>query len=104
MKEMKMKKKMFLEAEAILRYLLDSDDNVDTLVTCKSTEVDLMTSVQALYAALGSVEDRDNFKLNKLIKLLEVTKFVDNGRKVLTHEFVDELRTKSFNKIKDNNI
>ena len=101
---MKMKKKMFLEAEAILRYLLDSDDAVDTLVTCKSTEVDLMTSIQALYAALGSVEDRDNFKLNKLIKLLEVTKFVDNGRKVLTHEFVDELRTKSFSKVKDNNI
>jgi hypothetical protein len=57
-----------------------------------------MTTDQALYEALGSIEDRDTINFNKLIKLLEVTTIASfktamkKSRNILTHERADDIR------------
>jgi len=89
-----MKKRAFLTSEAILRYLITRNDELETLVLCKSSEIELLTSDFALYEALGSIKENDGFKLNKLVKLFEVMKLVqdDNPKQVLKEERVKELR------------
>ena len=91
-------KRLYLDAKTLLRYFIGTDDELDTLVMCKSSEIGLVTSDASLYEALGSIKDYDNFKLNKLTKLLEVcdiTSF-EHGMKlkkpILTEKRVDELR------------
>jgi hypothetical protein len=89
-----MKKRAFLTSEAILRYLVTGNDELETLVLCKSSEIELLTSDFALYEALGSIKEKDGFKLNKLVKLFEVIKLVEDNspKQVLKEERVEELR------------
>jgi len=82
----------FLTPEAILKYFLNVSDEIDTLILCKSSEVTLKTTDQNLYEALGSIMPYDEFKNNKLVKLLEVVDIEHAEKKILTHERVDELR------------
>ena len=90
---------MYLKAEAILKYL-KGDDKLHTLVTTQNTEVDLVTTDQSLYEALGSIDDRSEIDINLLVKLLEVTTvtpfkdMMNKERTVLTPERVQELREK----------
>ena len=71
---MKQKQTLYLTAEAIYRYLLGMDENLETLILCKSQTVNLITTDQSLYEAIGSVEDKNNtIDYNKLVKLFEVT-------------------------------
>ena len=92
------KQKMYLKAEALLRYLIGKDDKLDTLIMCKGGQVDLMTSDQSLYEALGSIQGEDDFKLSRLVKMMEVVDVVSyvtgmkEERKILKNERVDELR------------
>ncbi len=92
-----MKKKLFVSPETMLKFLITDDDQTDTLIMCQSSEVDLVTDSYTLYEALGSIKPYDKFKLNKLTKLLEVIEFLPRKKDnhVLTHERVDELRTKA---------
>ena len=89
--------KMYLKPEAILRYLT-GEDKLHTLITAKNTQVQLITTDQSIYEALGSVEKRDEIDINLLVKLFEVTKimphkeFMKQERSVLTPEKVEELR------------
>lgn len=100
------KQKLFLHAEALYRYLIEKDDNIDTLILCKNTVVDLVTSDQSLYEAIGSIEDKSTINFNKLVKLLEVTEVVSSKnslgkeRKILTEERVAEIK-ESVNKAKE---
>ena len=86
-----------LDSESLLKYFLGTDDEIDTLITCRS-DVQLSTTDKALYEALGSIKEYDNFKLARLIKLLEVTDIISyrmgSGREkgILTHEQVEHLR------------
>ena len=50
------KQKYFLKAERILKYLITEDDDTDTLITCKSSEIDLVTSDYDVYQALASIK------------------------------------------------
>jgi hypothetical protein len=91
------KQKFLLKPEAILRFLITDNDQLDTLVLCKSSEVELITTDQSVYEALASVKENDSFKLNKLAKLFEVVdiesaKRLGQKRNILTHERVEELR------------
>ena len=65
------KQKLYLKADAIFKYLT-GEDNLHTLITTQNTEVELITTDQSLYEALGSV-NRDEIDVNLLVKLLEVT-------------------------------
>ncbi|AJF60896.1 TPA: hypothetical protein HA239_03355 [Candidatus Woesearchaeota archaeon] len=91
------KQKMYLKPEAILKYLM-GEEKLHTLITTQNTEVNLITTDQSLYEALGSVDDRSKINLNLLVKLLEVVKIVPHDemakeeRKVLSPERAEELR------------
>ena len=96
--------KSYLKPELILRYLITDDDEMSTLIMCKSAEIELATSDYELYEALGSIKPYDNFKLNKLTKLLEVIelipKNIDKKSNILKEARVEELRKLALN---DNN-
>lgn len=92
------KQKLYLKAEAILKYFLGTSDRIDTLVMCRNNEIDLVTTDQDLYEALGSLKDYDNFNQRKLVKFLEVVEIGSlkrvkgMERTILSHERVEELR------------
>jgi len=86
-------KEYVLLPSAILRYLIGKDDEIETLILCKSSEVKLVTSDKAIYEALGSIKKYDDFKLPKLVKLFEVTKVQTAKEKpILTDKRVEEIR------------
>jgi predicted DNA binding protein len=93
------KQKMYLKPEAILKYLT-GEEKLHTLITAQNTEVDLVTTDQSLYEALGSVENRNDINLNLLVKLLEVATVVPHNeltkqeRKILTEQRVNEIRSR----------
>lgn len=86
------KQAYFLTTEAILKYFLNTSDEIDTLITCKSSEVTLKTTDANLYEALGSIMEYDEFKNNRLVKFIEVVSIDHAQKKILTHERVEELR------------
>ncbi len=86
------KQTFYLTSEAILKYFLNKSEQIDTLIMCRGTEVNITTTDFNLYEALGSIEERDNFNINKLIKFLEAVHIESGSKKVLTHERVEELR------------
>lgn len=92
------KQKYFIKANKILKYLITDDDETDTLITCKSSEIDLVTSDYDVYQALTSIKEYDDFNLNKLKKLFEVIEIVSyaqNMKKqkpILKDEDVKRLR------------
>jgi hypothetical protein len=94
----KQKQTMRLKAEAILRYLISDDDKIDTLITCKTSDIDLVTTDLDVYEALGSIKGYDNFNFNKLKKLFEVTDVISykglkkEEKPILKDERVEELR------------
>ncbi len=92
------KEVVFIKPEILLRYLITDDETVDTLITCKNTEYDIVTSDNTIYQALGSIQQYDNVKLNRLTKFFEVVEVFSakektgKEKRLLTHERVEELR------------
>jgi hypothetical protein len=90
--------KYFLKAEIILKYLITDDDATDTLITCKSSEISLITTDFDVHQALASIKDYDKFNLNKLKKLFEAVEVVSYAyankkpKPVLKEEDVENLR------------
>lgn len=86
----------FIEADTILRYLIGSDDQLDTLLICNPKRQRFITTDQEVYHALGSVKSYDNFTLNKLSKLFETVSIRPVERKhLLTDEIVEKLRVEA---------
>ena len=98
------RRSMMLKASAILKYFLESDDEIDTLITCKPADVELMCYDISLYEALGSLKEYDNFNMRRLVKFIESVeiisfkKNVNQEKPVLTHERVEELRKEALKK------
>ncbi|RMF55419.1 hypothetical protein D6745_02435 [Candidatus Woesearchaeota archaeon] len=92
--------KMFLKAEGILKYLEGNNDKIDTLIMCKPNNIELVTTDQSLYEAVGSVKDKTKINYAKLVKFLEVVNIVSfkekmqKPRTILKEERVKELRKK----------
>lgn len=86
------KQTYYLTSESILKYFLNKSETLDTLIMCKGNEINITTTDFNLYEALGSIEDRDNFNINKLIKFLETVRIEPGPKRILTHERVEELR------------
>jgi hypothetical protein len=86
------KQTYYLTSEAILKYFLGKSEQIDTLILCRGDEVNLTTTDFNLYEALGSVENREKFDINKLIKFLETVHIETGAKRVLSHERVQELR------------
>jgi hypothetical protein len=91
--------RIVLKAELIHKFLTQTDDKLDTLIMCKTAE--LITTDQALYEALASIEDKASVNLSKLTKLLEVTDVVSHRnstrkpRYVLSPERAEKLRKRA---------
>lgn len=94
----KQKQQKFVNSELILRYLLADDDKLDTLIMCKSAEIQLITTDFNLHEAIGSIKAEDNFRLNKLTKFFETVKVISyenvnqKPKPILTDGRVKELR------------
>lgn len=86
------KQTYYLTSEAILKYFLGKSEQIDTLILCRGDEVNMTTTDFNLYEALGSVENREKFDINKLIKFLETVHIEAGTKRVLSHERVQELR------------
>ncbi len=92
------KQQRYLTAEAILRYLLQTDDSIDTMIKCNPSGVRLVTTDQSLYEAFGSIKNYDDINLRNLVKFLEVVDIVSfrekmrKPRKILSEKRVEELR------------
>jgi hypothetical protein len=84
-------KVILLAAEDILKYFLGTDEQVDTLIKCKTVER-IVTTDQNLYQALGSLKDSDGFKMPSLVKFFESVEVNPSRKYILTHERVEELR------------
>ena len=84
-----------LSAPQVLRFLITDDAVLDDLVIFKSIAVQIDISQAALYAALVCVQPPDQFKLNKLAKLLEVAHVHHGHKGILTHEQVEQIRAKA---------
>ena len=97
------KQKFFIKASTILKYLITEDDQTDTLITCKSSEVDLMTSDFEIYQTLASIKNDDNFNLNKLKKFFEVVEissyenYTKKQKPILKQEDVEKIRQDALN-------
>ena len=86
-----------VKAETIYNYLLGKEE-VETLIMCKPDGLDLVTTDQSLYEALGSVEDKSSLDYGKLVKFLEsvdILSFkhsVKKPRTILKDERVGKIR------------
>ena len=98
------KRSVYLNSETLLKFFLGTDDQIDTLIQCRGTEVDLITYDNDLYEALGSIKPYDNFQFQKLMKLFEVLDILSyrknfgKEKPILTHQKVDELRARVLKK------
>jgi len=94
------KNQKYLKAEMIYKYLL-GDEDIETLIMCKPAEINLITTDQSLYEALGSIKDKNKINYNKLVKFLEsvdVLSFkyaLKKDRTVLKDDRVDEIIIKA---------
>ncbi len=90
--------KYFLRAEAILRYLVTDDEQLNNLIIFRPAHVGVFTDDQQLYEALGSIKPHDDFRLNKLTKFMEtvdvhaVRERTRQAKYILKEERVEELR------------
>ncbi len=93
------KKKLLLKPEAILRYLISADEDMENLIFFRSSDVDIITTDRNVYEALGSVKPYDEFKLNKLAKLFEVVEVQPQEKVILKDERVEEIRKNALKKM-----
>ena len=90
---------MFLSSETIFRYLISDDEETDTLILCKSSEIELITTDLNLHEAIESIDKSDDFRLNKLGKFFEVVKVVSyeninhSKKPILTDKRVEKIRS-----------
>jgi len=68
-----MKLKNFVNKNLIREYLLDKNQEIDTLITCSGDDIRCSTTDRALFGALISFESREDININRLIKFIEKT-------------------------------
>jgi len=90
--------RIHFDAVSILKYLLGTDDKLDTLITCKADGAEITTTDFELYQALGSVKQYDAIQHSRLVKFLENVDIVSfkslsgGSKKILSHDEVEQLR------------
>jgi hypothetical protein len=100
--DMRRERRKLLKASAILRYFIGGDDQLETLIMCKPSDIGLFCYDQSLYEALGSLRDYDEFDFRKLVKFIESVDVISykahfrmNERPILTEGRVEVLRSKA---------
>jgi len=89
---------MVLQADKILKFLITDDDRLNTIIMCKTEEIEILATDYDIYTALASVREYDEFSLAKLKKLFEVTDIqsykhqTGKDKPILTEEHMEKLR------------
>ena len=97
------KNRYFLNADVILKFLIEEDDKLDTLIIYNPSQ-ELVTSDYAIYEALASIKTYDNFNLNKLKKFFEVVDVISykeefsKEKPLLNEERVEQIRKAALGK------
>ncbi|MBI2107898.1 hypothetical protein HYT54_02125 [Candidatus Woesearchaeota archaeon] len=92
------RKLIYLNSEAVLRYLLGTDEKIETMVMCREPAIGLTTTDRDIYEALASLKPDDDFKINRLTKFFEnvdvksFREITGSEKPVLTFEKAEELR------------
>lgn len=100
--------KVHLDAVAILKYFLGTDNRIETLVLCRTEGTEITATDFELYQALGSLTSYGLAQHAKLVKFLENVDVLPyrlqtgNRKKILTHETVDALRQSALRTIGTN--
>ncbi|HLC19616.1 MAG TPA: hypothetical protein VJK72_01770 [Candidatus Nanoarchaeia archaeon] len=87
-----------LTSDMILKYLLGTDEKIETAILCKPENTEIVSTDLALYEAIGSMKQYDNVQLNKLTKLLESAHIFSHKQQtgsekpILKEERVEQLR------------
>ena len=63
------RKRIFLNAENILRFFITEDETLNNLLIYQGSGPDIVSTDTQIYQALGSIEDKDEFNRTKLVKL-----------------------------------
>ena len=91
--------KIILDSKTILNYLITEKSEIEkVLLGSPGNNIKLTTSDLAVYEALGSVMEPDNFNWRNVVKFLEAVQVVSHenvtGRKkpILTQKRVEEIR------------
>jgi hypothetical protein len=98
-------KRNLLTAKQILEYFLKEDSEIETSVLSSSR---LSTTDNALYEALGTIQENDNFNWRKIVKFLESVKVISyenvtgKCKPVLTQKRVDDLRKRISMEVEQN--
>ena len=93
----------FINADVILRFLIEEDTEIDTMIIYKPSKR-LVTSDYAIYEALASIKPYDNVNLNKLKKIFEVVDVVsyreefNKDKPLLKEQRVEQIRKSALNK------
>lgn len=69
---MQIKVKKFLTAEAILRFLITENEELNTIIIYEPSKYELISTDQQVYEALASTKPDDEFSLIKLKKFFEI--------------------------------
>jgi hypothetical protein len=94
----KQKTQYFVKPQEILQYLITENDNIDTLITCSTGSVELVTYDYHVYRALTAIKKLDKFNFNKLKKFFEVVNVISyekntkNKKSIQKDSDVEELR------------
>ena len=92
-----------LTSEMILKYLLGTDEKIETTILCCPENTELVTTDLNLYEAVGSTKAYDNVHMNKLTKLIEVVHVFSHKQQtgsdkpILKEERVEQLRKSALN-------
>jgi len=92
MENLPVKKKLMIPPEHVLRFFISEDEQLDDLIILHHDKFEMCTTDKALYEAMGSIKEYDQFNKPKLAKFLEVVKILPEEKKILTHERVEQLR------------
>ena len=82
----------------LLRYLLNKDEELSTLIMCKPN-AKLITTDQSLYEALGALKEKEHLDYSRLVKLIENVEVISYRRafglprRILSFERVEELQS-----------
>jgi hypothetical protein len=82
-----------LSTSAMCKFLLETSEEIENLVLCKPNTIDLVTSDQELYEALGYANQEGKLHPARLVKLIESVSIQPVQRIILTDEKLTQIKT-----------
>ena len=81
-----------LSTSAMCKFLLETSEEIETLVLCKPSTIDLVTSDQEVYEAIGYANANGTLNPARLVKLIESVSIQPVQRIILTDEKITQIK------------